>query len=184
MLWNDRLMLNPNIFYTDYKDLQISEEVANMQYIVVNAGEAHAAGIEIDWRAKLSRSLELYGNLGVIHAEYDDYEIYSGNTIVNTPNYTFNLGATYRNPNGFFCSIDFQSLGKTYFSTDNAEEFQRDPIQLLYGKVGWEFASGLEAYIYVSNVLDEEYYTETVQEYGMYLVGQPRTFGVNVAYRF
>ncbi len=54
MLWGGRLMINPNIFYTRYNDLQISEEVASMQYIVVNAGKAHAKGIEIDWRARLS----------------------------------------------------------------------------------------------------------------------------------
>lgn len=71
--------------------------------------------------------------------------------------------------------MDFKSLGKTCFSTDNTREFQRDPIPLLHGKVGWEFDSGLDAYMYVTNAVDEEYYTETVQEDGMYLVGQPRT---------
>ncbi len=188
MLWDGRLMLNPNIFYTDYKDLQISEEVAPMQYVVVNAGESHAQGIEIDWRAKLSASLELYGSIGLIKAEYDDYkelgQDYSDNTIVNTPNYTVNVGAVYRNPNGFFAAIDFQALGKTYFSTDNDAAFRRGAFSLVNGKIGWEFASGLEAYVYVTNALDEEYFTETVQEYGMYLVGPPRTFGMQLNYHF
>ncbi|PIE69054.1 MAG: hypothetical protein CSA21_04540 [Deltaproteobacteria bacterium] len=187
MLWGGRLMFNPNIFYTQYKDQQITEEVASMQYSVVNAGKSHAQGIEIDWRARLSDSLELYGSLGVIQAKYDYYEElgqnYNGNTIVNTPDYTLNVGATYRNKNGLFAAVDFQSLGKTYFSTDNAQAFQRDAFSLMNGKIGWEFASGLEAYVYVINALDKEYFTETVQEYGMYLVGQPRTFGIQVAYR-
>jgi iron complex outermembrane receptor protein len=185
-------MINPNIFYTSYEDLQISEEVENMHYIVVNAGEAHATGIEIDWRAKLSGSVELYGSLGIIQTEYDEYEEnqgygdqdYSGNKMVNTPAYTFNLGAKYRNPNGFFASMNFQRFGETYFSSGNAQEFKRDSFHLINGKVGWEFAFGLEAYVYVTNALDEEYFTEASQEYGMYMVGQPRTFGMQLAYRF
>ena len=193
MLWGNRLMINPNIFYTSYEDLQISQQVGStMQYIVVNAGEAHATGVEIDWRAKMSGSVQLYGSLGIIQAEYDDYkedqgygeQDYSNNEMVNTPAYTFNVGATYRNLNGFFASIDFQRFGKTYFSSDNAQDFKRDAFHLINAKIGWEFAFGLEAYVYVTNALDEEYFTEASQEYGMYMVGQPRTFGMQLAYRF
>ncbi len=54
MLWNDRLMIDPLFFMPTNKDLRISEAVASMQYIVANVGEALAAVIEIDWRAKLS----------------------------------------------------------------------------------------------------------------------------------
>ncbi len=95
-----------------------------------------------------------------------------------------NMGAVYRNSKGFFAVADFQGLGKTYFSTDNDAAFERGAFYLVNGKVGWEFASGLEAYMYVNNALDKEYFTETVQEYGMYLVGQPRTVGMQVNYRF
>ncbi len=72
------------------------------------------------------------------------------------------MGAVYRNQNGFFAAIDFQALGKTYFSTDNDAAFERGAFSLVNGKIGWEFASGLE----------------------MYLVGPPRTFGMQVNYRF
>ena len=193
MLWGNRLMINPNIFYSDYKDLQISEQVGNtMNFIVVNAGEAHATGIEMDWRARLSGSIELYGSFGIIQAEYDDYtedagygaQDYSGNKMVNTPAYTFNVGAKYRNPIGFFASIDFQRFGETYFSCNNDREFKRDAFHLINGKIGWEFSFGLEAYVYVTNALDEEYYTEVTEEYGMYMTGQPRTLGMQLAYRF
>ena len=192
MLWGGRLMINPNIFYTQYKDLQISEEVESMKYIVVNAGEAHAQGVEIDLKAKVSPGLEVYSSLGIIRAEYDDYKEnqgygdmdYSGNKIVNTPAYTFNLGATYRHQAGFFANADLQCYGDTYFSSDNTSEYKRDAFHLVNAKIGWEFKSGIEAYLYVINALDEEYFTETVQEYGLYMVGQSRTFGMNLACRF
>ena len=192
MFWGNRLMINPNLFYTDYKDLQISEEVQSMKFVVVNAGQAHATGAELDFRARMTDSLDMYGGLGIIRTEYDDYKEnmgsgamdYSGNKMVNTPSYTLNLGTTYRNPGGFYASLDYQRYGETYFSTDNAEKFKRDAFHLVNGKIGWEFACGIDAYVYVTNALDEDYFTETVQEYGLYMVGQPRTFGMKLAYRF
>ncbi len=192
MLWGNRLMINPNIFYTEYTDLQISQQVAPMQYAVVNAGKAHALGVEVDWRAKLSSSLEMYGSLGIIEAKFDEYNYdnglgsvdCSGKNMVQIPNYTVDLGATYRIPEGFFASVDLKCYGKNYMTTDNSPAFTQDALQLVNGKIGWEFKSGLETYLYVTNLFDKKYFTEASPEYNLYMVGQPRTVGMQLAYRF
>lgn len=191
-LFDNRLMLNPNVFYSEYEDLQISEEASPMKFVVVNAGKAHATGVELDFTARPIRPLTIYGSAAVTKAVYDDYEEnlgagtvdYGGNTITNTPVYTANLGLVYRHESGFFGMVDYQRLGKTYLSKDNSENFERDAFGLVNTKIGWEDDSGLEAYLYVRNLLDEEYFTEVSEEYNIFMVGEPRTLGVRLSYRF
>lgn len=192
MLFSNKLMLNPNIFYSEYEDLQISQEVSSMKFIVVNAGKAHATGLELDFNAKPAKPVEIYGSLGITKAQYDEYEEnsgygtadYGGNTMTNTPVYTVNIGAIYRHDNGFFAMLDYQRLGKTYLSKDNSDHFKRDAFSLVNTKIGWEGKNGFEGYLYVRNLLDEKYFTEVSEEYDLFQVGEPRTIGVQLSYRF
>lgn len=187
-----KLMFNTNLFYSKYKDLQISEEAAPMKFVVSNAGKAHAQGVEADFAARLTREIHMFGSLGIIEAKYDDYkenmgsglENYNGNHMTNTPAYTADLGIKYRNKAGIFAMTDIHRFGKTYFSKNNSDHFKRDEITLVNAKIGWETESGFEAYVYARNLFDKEYFTETVEEYNLFLAAEPRTIGVQVGYRF
>lgn len=192
MLFSRRLMLNPNIFYSEYKDLQVSQEVESMHFIVTNAGKAHALGLELDYNWLVFKGLNVHGGVGVIQAVYDEFKEnvgagvvdYSDKNMPNTPEFTANIAISYRHQCGFVGTADFRQIGATYLSKDNSDHFKRDSFSLLGGKIGWEFASGLSAYAYVRNLLDEDYFTEASEEYNIFMVGEPRTFGVQLSYGF
>lgn len=192
MLFSNRLMLNANLFYTKYTDLQVYQQMSATQFSVSNAGEAHAKGIEMDFSAKAAKGLSIYGGLGILDAEYDDYEEnqgygaadYSGNSMTDSPDYTAHLGAKYRHPSGVFAAADYHRTGTTYFSKNNSSDYERDPYDLVNAKIGYESEMGIDVYLYARNLLDEEYFTGAIDIYNMYEVGEPRTFGVQVNYRF
>lgn len=195
--WLDnRLNLNINFFYTDYRDLQTYQQTGIGIYEVVSAGEAHAQGFELDAAARPAPGWDIYGSLGYLDTEYDDYEAYnsgtasmenySGNTITMSPEITASAGIKYRHPSGVFAMGEYSHTGRTYFTYGNESDYTRDSYNILNAKIGYESGMGFEVYAYVKNLADEEYFTHIIEmePQGKYVVGQPRTFGVQAAYRF
>jgi len=81
--------------------------------------------------------------------------------------------------------VDYQRYGETQFSESNNERYKREEYDLVGAKIGYESESGMEIYAYARNLLDEEYVTEAIAgAYDIFGVGEPRTFGVKVGYRF
>lgn len=194
MLFDRRLMLNVNLFYTLYKDMQILQNQAGtLVYYINNAGEAHATGIEADFNAQITKNLNLFGSLGIMEAEYDDYQVetysgtiaYDGNTMTCAPAYTVSMGAVYRHKSGLFVYGCYHRYGETQFTADNNSRYERNAYDLVDAKIGYESALGWEAYVYARNLLDEEYITEAFADaYDIFAVGEPRTFGLEIVYRF
>lgn len=193
-LFNERILLNVNLFHTQYTDLQVLQnQFGTLDYWVDNAGKAHATGIEVDFNAKLTGELDLFGNLGILEAKYDDFTVqeetgegsYDSKTMVNAPAYTLMFGIKYRSDSGLFALADYHQYGTTHYTKDNNSEFTRDTFGLLNLKAGYETSSGLEFYGYVRNATDEEYITEAFSgAYHIFSVGEPRTIGIVANYRF
>jgi iron complex outermembrane recepter protein len=77
-LFEDRLILNGAIFYSDYDDLQVDQFVAGSAgaaSITVNAGKAHIWGFEIEGVAQLTDYISAYANYGWLDMEYDEFKI-------------------------------------------------------------------------------------------------------------
>lgn len=193
-LFNRKLMLNVNIFRTEYTDLQVMQVVSGYDYNVSNAGKAHVQGVEADFMARPAVGLDIFGNLGIMEAEYDKYEEmnqvtmvmdnYKGNKMVSTPAFSGMIGAKYRHSAGFFGMADYTYFGTTYFNKSNESAYKRDPFGLINMKIGYEHESGFEVYAYVRNLTDKEYFTDAFEGYEVYTVGEPRTFGMQAVYRF
>nr|WP_320191196.1 TonB-dependent receptor [uncultured Desulfobacter sp.] len=194
MLFDRRLMFNVNLFYTLYKDMQILQNKAGtLVYYVNNAGEAHATGIEADFNAQITRNLNLFGSLGVMEAEYDDYGVetysgtidYDGNTMTYAPSYSVSIGAVYRHKTGLFIYGCYHRYGETQFSEDNNSRYERGAYDLVDAKIGYESSMGWEVYVYARNLLNEAYITEAFAgAYDIFAVGEPRTVGLELVYRF
>ena len=194
MLLDRRLMLNVNLFYTLYEDMQILQnETGTLIYYVNNAGEAHAAGIEADFNARLTRGLNLFGCVGIMETEYDDYKAetftgvvsYDGNTMTYAPAYSATLGARYRHESGLFAYGSYRRYGETQFAEDNDPRYERSAYELVDARIGYESPAGWEIYAYGRNLLDEAYITEAFSgAYDIFAVGEPRTLGLEIGYRF
>jgi len=185
----NRLRLAAAAFYMDIEDIHIFKYVNNM-YVTDNAGGAHSLGVELELTYLLTDSIELTAAVGIIDAEYDDYDtgtvVYDGESIENTPSYTARIGAAYFHPNGFYARGDVMTQGDvSYYDDTNAEFREVDDYITADVKVGYRF-KGYDIYAYCNNLTDEEYITSfsTMNSRAAAVYGDPRTFGVGVRYSF
>lgn len=182
--FSDRLIFNAALYYMDIEDIHVMiEGIDSGIFIASNAGAAHSQGIEIEAVLNVMKGLDVIASLGIIDGEYDDYPFdqntdYSGKNLIRTPEYSFNLGVSYRHDSGFFMRGDVVGYGDCYF--DSANMKKQDAYELYSAKIGYE-ASSWEVYCYGKNIFDEEYFTNMGV---LNNVGTPRTVGVIAALKF
>jgi iron complex outermembrane receptor protein len=182
--FNNRLFFNSTLFYIDIDDMHVWSNPSTGIWIASNAAKAHSQGVEIEIKAKPLQGLDITAALGWTDVEFDDYKIsdtsdYTGNTPIQTPEYTFNLSAQYRFNTGFFVRMEMEGYGKTYYNEENTLE--RSPFQLYHAKIGYE-TSNWEVYLYGNNLSDKKYFSTINNE--RHTVGSPRTLGVVASVRF
>ncbi len=183
-LLNNRLILNVSAFYMDITDAQVQEYVNTTSNYTTNAAEVSSKGFEIETIYKPMHGLIMTAGFGYVEARFDDFSDalgnYEGNRRPYTPDYTFNIGATYRVSSGFYYGADVVGTGNMY--TDKANEYKRDAYALINVKVGYE-TEHYDIYLYGKNILDEEY--DLPYDEGMYVIySPPAEFGVTFAARF
>jgi iron complex outermembrane receptor protein len=110
---NGRLQTNAAIFYTDYKNVQIPGSIPTMNAAgqvtgfagtLTNAGKAKISGLELEAIARVTDALTVSGMLSYIDAQYKEWMVASGTTLINvagsaefqnTPKKSANLSADY-----------------------------------------------------------------------------------------
>ena len=184
-LFNNRLILNAAVYMMDISNMQVSEKISSMVSYITNAAEATGKGVELEATAKITAGLTMTAGFGYTRIEFDDFKDndgdYHGNKTTYAPEYTFNVGAQYRWENGFYARADLIGYGEMYF--DKANNFKRDPYQIVNAKIGYE-TEHYDIYLYGRNIFDEKY-----DSYGYYsgfytLYGDPGEVGLQVTYRF
>ncbi len=193
VFFDGRAMLNASIYYMDIDDMQVEKHVSPTSAATVNAAKASAKGCEIEFSARPAKGVQVYAGFGYCNIEFDSYMDtiwnmegtskmmdYSGKKNPYAPEYTFNIGALYRHPTGFYASADLVGYGDMYL--DAANQDKKDAYSIMNAKIGYEFEN-LDVYLYAENLLDEELVTKNY--YGFYNVhGNPREIGLQVNYRF
>jgi iron complex outermembrane receptor protein len=180
-----RLMINGSIFYMDINDMQVEEAVDPMISWITNAAKATSQGIELEIAAKVTDNLSLMGGLGYTDCEYDTFSDtngnYEGNQNPFAPEYTFNLGAQYRNDNGFYARADLIGYGEMFL--DKANQYSRDAYQIVNAKIGYE-AETFDIYLYGKNIFDEVYDAEGYYGGAYVIYSDPGEYGLQLTYRF
>lgn len=111
------LRLNLAGYYTDYKNVQVNvRDPFTLLSSLENAASARIYGLDGDVILRPTRNLNIRGGLSLLNAKYRDYksaQVFvptglggnasatidaSGNRLIRTPSFTFNVGADYRLP--------------------------------------------------------------------------------------
>jgi len=185
----NRARLAAAIFYMEIEDIHIYK-FENSMSTTGNADSAHSLGAELELTYFLTDSIELTAALGIIEAEYDDYDtgtaVYDGESIENTPSYSGRIGAAYYHPSGFYTRGDVRFQGEVpYYNDLNGEFRELDDYITANVKVGYRL-KGYDIYAFCNNLTDEEYMTTFLSSNNKSLAtyGDPRTFGIGVRYTF
>lgn len=185
LFFNNRLTVNAALYYMDIEDMQVEVAFAPGRRATTNAAEATGRGVELEMTARVVDGLSVTAGLGFNDTEFDSYRDalgdYQGKQNPWAPAYTFNFGAQYRHPAGFFCRADLVGYGKLYF--DPANQFSRDPYEAVNAKIGYE-SDRFDVYLYGKNILDEDYSTDAYYSGFYTLYGDPGEIGLRMVYRF
>lgn len=181
-----RLSVNANIFYTDWKDQQVGVSAPGainpLDFLIVNAGESHLYGLELEANYAVAPNWDIYAGLGYTKTEFDEFEIngqdYAGQEFQFARKLTANVASTYRFSNGWFAhgNVSYGSEGAASTTTPGTE---LDAYTLVNVKLGYE-QNGWGMYAFANNLFDKEYQTQRVnnETYGNTVYGDPRVVGL------
>jgi iron complex outermembrane receptor protein len=218
--WLDnRLRVNAAAYFYDFKDLQVVVS-RGPSTDLINAAKAEIKGLELDLEGSLTERLSVRAGASYIDSEYTDFETGTlcsirlpdghtmnappcspkGNELTRTPEFTFNLGVTYRQPVSFGflgASLDYKWTDEFFWEIDN--RLVEPSYGVLNGQVSWE---SLDEHwgvtLWGRNITDEEYAMFRVSQascgaicavnpFGVgdqYSPAPPRTYGVEVNFKF
>lgn len=207
--WFDKaLTANATAFYVTYEDLQI-QSFEGLNAIFVNAGEARSKGAELELLARLSSGWRLQAAVGFNDAEFEKFLIaggapdggdldLSGNRLPFAPRWNASVVSRYGAPVGATGEIYAQaewSYSADYWLdiTNDPDGGRQDSFALLNARVGLDLpGNALEVSLWGRNLTDCDYKADFVGNLPAALFGgskfhvlaAPRTYGVDVRYRF
>lgn len=206
--------LNAAVFYTNYKDLQVSQFDGQAGFFVGNAPRATTEGVELDGRLLLAEGLVLNASMAYLDFEFKEFtgacsrlvaietgELecdYAGRSNIFTPQWSASVGLAYRT--GLTSSIDFQAavdinyVDEQYVEVTLYEPLKQDAYSKVNARIGLEAESWTLALI-GRNLTDEEvigYISEVTLSGGnpifapaySALYERPRTVALQGSYRF
>lgn len=158
-LWDGKLQLTANVFYNDYKDMQLPFDLNDdpnvWAFVVRNADEAVTYGAEVGARLLAQPGLELYANLGLLDTEITEYagSGVEGNELPRAPAYSFNMGFSYGFETGLELAMDVRATDTYYSDVINAARGKTDPYWLANAQVGYRFEH-VRVFAAVTNLFD------------------------------
>ena len=123
-----RLRINSNLFYNDYKDMQLPFTLGPNSIVIRNADKVVTYGAEINTEWQATEKLALNAGIGMLKTDIKRYPNsgIEGNKLARAPSFSGKLGANYRLLDHLESGTNY-SYNSSYYSTaDN----------LANGKVG------------------------------------------------
>jgi len=172
-----RLTLNSAVFYTKYKDMQVTQQTpvgASIASQVLNVGQAHMSGVELEGMARLADWVSGTFSLGYIKAEFDEYlaldltttprvvrDFSNVRVFQNTPEWTGNVGLTFRHDMGDMGGVTFTpsaSYRGAFSMFEIPSRLDQGSYWLYDASLIWTSQSGLyKASLQGKNLADETY---------------------------
>jgi len=196
-----QLQWNISAFYSKRQDMQIStsrqsdpNDPLTFVFFTGNAATGKNYGIETDFNYQASSNLNIFGSLGLLSAEFDDFVTtegsFNGRDQAHAPQYSFSLGTEYHHLNGFFARFDISGKDSFFFSDSHEQQsksYQLYNLRLGYEKDNWTVT------LWGNNIFNKKYATRGFFfgleppnfEDTLYVqLGAPRHLGISFDYAF
>jgi iron complex outermembrane receptor protein len=172
-----RLSLNTAVFYSKYKDQQITQQTpvgASIASQVLNVGKSHIYGAEFEGQATFTSSLFANFSLGYTKAEFDEYraldltakppvvrDFADSRVFQNTPKWNGSASLTYRQDlgdNGSIAFIPSASYRSSFHMFEIPSIIDQDSYWLLDASIVWTSADDrYQVGLHGKNLGKEEY---------------------------
>ncbi|HSM29070.1 MAG TPA: TonB-dependent receptor plug domain-containing protein [Woeseiaceae bacterium] len=171
--------LNVSAFYSRREDQQVRTsfqldpgDPASFVFFTDNAARGRTLGLEAELRWAPAETLELYANVGLLDAEFDEFVTpqvdLSGRAQAHAPDYTFAAGASYQHPSGIFARLDVSARDTFYFDVSHDQKSQ--PYELASARLGYA-ADTWSIQLWARNLFDRYYAVR-----GFYFGNEPPDF--------
>ncbi len=191
--FEDTLRARANLYYTDWKDQQVSVRQANTNIIdVYNAGRSDIKGLEVFVEKDLSEQLTLTVGGALTDGKYKDFvagngQDRSGEAFLFAPKYKMSVGGIYRFNDRltFNTDLTYQSTTPSAYTFDTAGKVtgERRSDNYVLANFSSEYKVTPEVTVsgFVKNAFDKRYVTNNRDD-EIIDAGAPRTFGMALRY--
>ena len=192
-LLDNLLTISADLFYIDWRHMQITSTIAGVGNITTNAGHTDSKGAELSLIVRPISGLQFTANYGYTYARFLSYEksetvSYTNNRLPMVPNHTLSLDANYTvNPTGwldrFMVNVGLRGLGRIYWAEDNV--VSQDFYTTLNAKMA--FTKGIVTWeLWGKNLTDTNYmaygFKSSTGNYAQ--AGKPLMFGTTIELNF
>lgn len=160
-LANGRVRLTGNLFYSDYRDMQLSYDLTpadptDFSFIVKNADKVTTYGSEVGATWLVESGLEVYANIGLLKAEITDYPNsgFQGNDLPRSPVFTSAAGVTWKK-HGWDASLSTRYSAAYYSDIENNPRGRVEPYWVANSQLGYTI-SNVRIYGAVNNLFDSD----------------------------
>ncbi|EUB99334.1 TonB-dependent receptor [Rhizobium sp. CF080] len=188
-LLDERLTLNANLFYTDFKDQQVEiVDFATFNIVTGNAASSRSWGFEIEPTFQVTEQFSAFLSVGYVNTRFSKDSMHylvelAGYPFPEAPKWSVGLGGRYDFESGFYVGADMKYtsdyMSRLSFSPPNDFVDARTivNVQTGYKKDNWEIN------LFAENLLDEKYFTY-MDDNTYATLGERRSFGLNVRAKF
>ncbi|MEX2365477.1 MAG: hypothetical protein WD601_02655, partial [Pseudohongiellaceae bacterium] len=157
-----------------------------------NAAAGNNYGLEVTADYQVNEAFSLYGNLGLLQTEYQDFINSAGDNLdgreqAHAPEYQFTLGTDLRINDQLLLNLNVQGKDDFYFS--DSHSVRSDRFELLNASLTWSMENW-RATLWGRNLTDTDYYVrgfyfgndprDNYTAKGYTQLGEPRRFGLTV----
>ena len=202
------------VFYMDRKDVQVkssetrARQDGSSEFIsyLGNAASGSNTGIEVESSWQLNDSVEVYGSLGLLATELNDYTDAKGNSLdgqdqAHAPNYQFNVGINIQPSEHWLINISANGKDEFYFSDTrfsggkpiDRKDLKSKAVELINASVSY-LSDNYQVKVWARNLADKDYANRgfyfgndprdgyTAKQYTQ--LAEPLVFGVTLDYQF
>lgn len=196
MLFNNKLKLNLTAFYLEQHNQQISTSMNGVDELILNVGEMHNKGAELEVTALPVKGLQIDWNASYSHARYTSLLLYDatagavvnykGDQPINTPPVTSMLAAQYtydfsgsKQKLAAYVRGEYRYIDKFYFDFVNGLS---QPASSLFNAKAGITTKNYELNFWARNIFDKKYVA--YGSFGTFLLGSPATYGITLIAKF
>jgi iron complex outermembrane receptor protein len=199
-LFHDQLQTRVALFYMDRDEVQINSSMVRMrgdgsaefiQY-TGNAAGGFNRGLELSAQWVSNERVTLYGNLGLLDSEYEDFVNSAGDHLdgrqqAHAPDWQYTIGTNLFLRHDLTLNLNLQGRDAFYFSDSHA--VRSDAYALLNATLSWQWQN-LTLRFWGRNLLEDEYQVrgfhfgndprDGYTAKGYWQLGEPQRYGVTL----
>jgi iron complex outermembrane recepter protein len=198
--FDQRLRVNPTIFYNDWTNIQVQSAVSEPTGLVLvlqNAGTAHTYGFELETEGKVTDSLLVFGNVATLSAHYASLGNASGITLDShfqrAPAVTYGLGETYTydlpGSAKLRSTVNWSWEGSQWSTPTDSDHLILPAYGILNTRLEYDASAHWSIAAFGTNLTNKVYYVGGVNYSANvgsahYDLGTPREWGISGHYAF